>query len=148
MKLNARVILSIVIGFLGITAAMMPDKKNSSIQLNEKQLLQEMLLDANYVSVDELAGLIISGDPSIRIIDVRPAKDFRDPIPNSINVPIDSVFSESFIYAFDQSTYKNIIVSNDDQLSTQVWMIMRQLGFANNYLLKGGINEWNWVWDP
>ena len=141
--MNTRVILSIIIAVFGATAAILPDKKNSSIQLNEKQLLQEMLFESNYVSVDELADLIISGDPSIRLIDVRPASEFKDPIPNSINVPIDSIFSENFIYAFDQNTYKNIIIGEGDVLSTQVWMITRQLGYANNYLLKGGIKEWN-----
>ena len=92
--MKSREILSIIIISLGIMGAMLPGRKNDSIALNEKELLQEMLLETNYISVDELAHLLISGDPSIQLIDVRPASDFKEPLPRAINIPIDSLFSE------------------------------------------------------
>jgi rhodanese-related sulfurtransferase len=141
--MKAREILSIVVLALGLTAAMFPNKKNDSIALTEREMLQQMLLESNYVSVDELAGLLINGDPSIRLIDVRHANEFKDAVPGAINIPIDSIFSENYAYLFDQFLVKNIIYSNDDRLSTQVWMMTRQLGYANNYLLKGGLKAWN-----
>ena len=141
--MKSREIFSIVVLALGLTAAMLPYKSNDSIQLNEQQLLQEMLNESNYVTVDELAHLIISGDPSIRLIDVRPVSEFEKPLPRAINVPIDSIFSDDYAYLFDQTTMKNVIYGADDRRSTQVWMITKQLGYANNYLLKGGLEAWD-----
>ncbi len=140
--MKSRVLFSIVVLALGITSAMLPQKSNDSIQLNERQMLQEMLNESNYVTVDELAHLIISGDPSIRLIDVRPVSEFKKPLPQAINIPIDSIFSENYAYLFDQSAMKNVIYGQDDRRSTQVWMMTRQLGYANNYLLKGGLDAW------
>ena len=41
--MKSREIISIIILALGLTAAILPNRKNDSIQLTEKQLLQEML---------------------------------------------------------------------------------------------------------
>ncbi|MAX27774.1 MAG: hypothetical protein CMJ19_25040 [Phycisphaeraceae bacterium] len=147
--MNTRQIFSIIVLALGLTAAILPNKRNDSFTLNEEELLQEMLLGKNYVSTDELADLLISGDPSIQIIDVRPAEEFKDPIRGAINIPIDSLFSDTYGYLFDQLVMKNIIYSENDQLATQVWMITKQLGYKNNYLLKGGLNAWeSTILDP
>lgn len=141
--MKAREIISIIVLALGITAAMLPNRRNDSIQLNEKELLQEFLQESNYVSADELAHLLITGDPSIQLIDVRPVSEFNKPLPRAINIPLDSVFSENYAYLFDQSVMKNVIYGADDQTPTQVWVMMKQLGYANNYLLKGGLEAWN-----
>jgi rhodanese-related sulfurtransferase len=141
--MKSREIISIIILALGITAAMLPNRKNDSIQLTEKQLLQEMLLEANYLSADELAHLLISGDPSIQLIDVRAASEFKKPLRGAINIPLDSIFSENYAYLFDQSVMKNVIYGEEDQTATQVWVMMKQLGYTNNYLLNGGLKAWN-----
>ncbi|MBT33653.1 MAG: hypothetical protein CMO01_28655 [Thalassobius sp.] len=140
--MKSREIFSVIILAMGLIAAILPGRKNDSIQLNERELLQEMLLETNYISVDELAQLLISGDPSVQLIDVRPISEFKDPLPRAINIPIDSIFSENYAYMFDQNIMKNIIYGLDDETATQVWMITKQLGYANNYLLKGGLQAW------
>jgi rhodanese-related sulfurtransferase len=141
--MKSREYLSIFILMMGLMAAILPQKSNDSIQLTEKQLLQEMLLETNYFSVDELAHLLISGDPSIQLIDVRPFSEFKKPLPFAINVPLDSIFSDDYAYLFDQSLKKNVIYGMNNQRATQIWMITKQLGYANNYLLKGGLHAWN-----
>ena len=140
--MNTRSIISIIILALGAVAAVLPNRQNDSGLLTGHEVLQEMLFDANYVSVDELAHLLISGDPSIQLVDVRSATDFKEPIPGAVNIPYDSIFSENYAYLFDQDVMKNVLYSDDDRLAAQVWMITTQLGYTNNYLLKGGINEW------
>jgi rhodanese-related sulfurtransferase len=128
---------------MGTTAAILPERKNDSIMLNEQELLQEMLRGSNYFSVDELADLLINQDPSIRLIDVRSAEQFVKPIRGAMNVPVDSVFNEKYDFLFDQRMMKNVIYADNDAAAVQVWMIMTQLGYKNNYLLKGGLVEWN-----
>lgn len=140
--MNPRIILSLIIISLGATAAILPSKKNDSLLLNEKQLLQEMLLETNYISVDELADLLIQGDPSIQLIDVRSVSELKEPLPRAINIPVDSIFSPNYDYLFDQDVRKNIIYGLNDQKAVQVWMLTKQLGYKNNYLLKGGLKAW------
>jgi len=140
--MKIKTIFFVIIIFLGMTAAMLPAKKNDSVALTEHELLQEMLRANNYLTTDVLAEKLIMGDPSIQLIDVRPTREFEDPLPGAINIPIDSLFSENWIFYFDQGVRQNIIYGLDDALATQVWMITRQLGYKNNYLLKGGLNEW------
>lgn len=147
--MNSRIILSIAILALGTTAAILPKRTNSSIMLNEQELLQEMLRGSNYLSVDELADLLINMDPSIRLIDVRPADQFNDPIRGAINIPLDSIFSDTYSGFFDQGVMKNVIYSENDAEAVQVWMIKTQLGFKKNYLLKGGLTAWkSQILDP
>lgn len=140
--MKSRIIFSTIVVTLGLTGAMLPTKKNDSITLNERELLHEMLLSRNYVSADELAELLISGDPSVQLIDVRPADQFKDALPRAISIPFDSLFNEDNAYIFDQSIMNNIIYGQDDKVATQVWMILKQLGYKNNYLLKGGLEGW------
>ena len=140
--MKSREILSVFILALGITGAMLPGRKNDAIALNEHELLQEMLMESNYITADELAHLLISGDPSIRLIDVRSASKFKNPLPRATNIPLDSIFEDNFLYLFDQSIYKNVIYGLEDQQATQVWVITKQRGYGNNYLLKGGLNAW------
>lgn len=140
--MKSREIISIAILALGLMAAILPGKNNDSIELNERNLLNEMLQEDNYISVDELAHLLISGDPSIQLIDVRPSSEFKQLLPRAINIPLDSIFSENYAYIFDQDIMKNIIYGPDDRAATQIWMITTQLGYKNNYLLKGGMEAW------
>jgi rhodanese-related sulfurtransferase len=141
--MNARVILSIVVLALGGVAAMLPNSKNSSLELNEKALHQELMLSSHFVTVDELADLLINQDPSVQLIDVRTIEEAKkDPLPAALNIPLDSMFSPEKNFYLDQSVMKNILYSEDDQLATQVWMIARQKGYKNNYILQGGINAW------
>jgi rhodanese-related sulfurtransferase len=141
--MKARSIFSIIIIALGSVAAIIPQKRNDSIERNERQMLTEMLLESNYISADELAHLLIEGDPAIRIIDVRSVDEFKDPLPRALNVPLDSIFSENYAYLFDQRTMKNVLYAENDQKAVQVWMLTKQQGFDNNYLLKGGLEAWD-----
>lgn len=147
--MNTRIVFSVIVLGLGLTAAMLPSRRNDSIALNERELLQEMLRETNYLTPDEVADLLIAGDPSIQLIDVRPISEFVDPLPRAINIPVDSLFSENYAYVFDQLILKNVIYGIDDQQATQVWMITKQLGFRQNYLMKGGLNDWkSTILDP
>jgi 3-mercaptopyruvate sulfurtransferase SseA len=36
----------------------------------------------------------------------------------------------------------NILYSNSTVVANEAWMITRQLGYMNNYVLEGGLNYW------
>ena len=58
------------------------------------QLLAEISTGTQFVSPDEVAGKIISKDPSIQLIDVRNPRDFdMFSLPGAVNVPLQDILS-------------------------------------------------------
>ncbi|MEO9804901.1 MAG: rhodanese-like domain-containing protein [Reichenbachiella sp.] len=141
--MKTREIFSILILMLGVVAAVMPGKDGDSKELKGEEMSWETLMESKYVSVDELAHLLISGDPSIQLIDLRSIDALEKLLPGAINIPLDSIYNENFEYLFDQDNRKNIIYAKSDSISKQVWMIMAKKGYPNNYILEGGLESWN-----
>jgi rhodanese-related sulfurtransferase len=141
--LNVRAILSIIIIAFGAVLAIIPDKYNPSKELNAKDVLLEINTGTHMLSADEVAKRIMSGDPSIQLIDIRSAKEFAEfTLPNAINIPFDSLLNESYESYVNQDKKTNIFYSNGTVLSVEAWMLTKQKGYKNNYILKGGINAW------
>ncbi len=141
--MRARIILSIVLVSLSAIAAMLPQKKNSSIRLNANELLQEINLGTYKISSDELTDIIINNDPEFMLVDIRSADEFKKfSLPGAINIPFDSLFTENWIAYIDQDLRKNIFYSNGSTLASQALILTRQRGFKNNFVLEGGLNKW------
>lgn len=141
--MNTRIIISIIIISLGSIAAMLPRTKTSSIQLTADELLLELRRQTHVVSVDELADLLINQDPSVLLIDVRDSMDYAQyHLPGAINIPLNNLLDPEWLPYVDQISQKNIFYSNGTTLSSEAWIITRQLGFRNNYVLDGGLNGW------
>jgi rhodanese-related sulfurtransferase len=141
--MNTRIILSIIIISLGSIAAMLPKTKTSSTQLTADQLLLEMKRQTYVVSVDELADLLINNDPSILLIDVRDSVEYEKyHLPGAINIPLKNLLDPKWIPYVDQISQKNIFYSNGTTLANEAWILTKQLGFRNNSVLGGGLNDW------
>ena len=141
--MKSRVILTIVMVSLSAIAAILPQKTNSSIQLNARELLQEINLGTYKISGDVLTGILINSDPGYMLIDIRPVEEFNKfSLPGAINIPFDSLFSENYIMYIDQDLRKNIFYTNGSALSSQALILSRQKGFKNNFVLDGGLNGW------
>ena len=141
--MNTRVILSIILISFGSIAAILPKEKTSSIRLNADQMLHEIRLETNLISSDELADLLINKDPSILLIDVRDSADYvKFHLPGAINIPLKNILDDNWIPYIDQVSQNNIFYSNGTMLSSEAWIVTKQLGFKNNFVLDGGINEW------
>jgi rhodanese-related sulfurtransferase len=141
--MNTRIIISILIISLGSIAAMLPKTKTSSTQLTADQLLLEMKMQTYVVSVDELADLLINNDPSILLIDVRDSVAYEKyHLPGAINIPLSNLLDPDWIPYVDQISQKNIFYGNGTTLANEAWIVTKQLGFKNNYVLGGGLNNW------
>jgi rhodanese-related sulfurtransferase len=111
--------------------------------LTSKEMLQEIQKKNHFVSVDNLAKRIIENDPSILLIDVRNAKDFKTfALKNAVNIPIDSLLVESSMEIYEQENMSIIFYSNGTTQASEAWMMVRQMGFSNVSVLQGGVNEW------
>lgn len=141
--MSTRFVLSIVFIFLGFVAAILPQKDYSSVELDADQLLKELQLETYVISVDKMAEAIISKDPSYQLIDLRPAAEFdKYSLPGALNIPFDSLFEEKWLPYIDQIARKNVFYGNGTMLASQAWVLTRQRGFKNNYILDGGLNHW------
>ena len=141
--MRVRFVLSIVLVCMGLVAAILPQKQNSSLELDAQQLLNEIQLENYVISVDEMANALINNDPEYQLIDVRSEADYKAyNLPGSLNIPFDSLFSETWAPYIDQVARKNVFYSNGTTLANQAWMLTRQKGYKNNYILRGGLNNW------
>lgn len=141
--MNIRFFLTIVLVSLGLVAAILPQKKNSSVELDARQLLHEIQLENHMISIDEMANALINNDPEYQLIDLRSEEEYNQyNLPGSINIPFEKLFDAEWIPYIDQIARKNVFYSNGSTLSGQAWLLTRQRGIRNNYILKGGLNNW------
>lgn len=141
--MKARLILASIIIPLGIIIAAVPGNTTLPYKLTAEQMLEEVQSGIQFIHPDEMAHMIISKDPSLQIIDVRSADEFdRFSLPNAINIPLSDILNEDYAEYIDQDVKLNVFYSNGTTDSNQAWMITRQLGYENNYVLQGGLNYW------
>lgn len=112
-------------------------------QIEPQQLLVEMVQPTRYVTTDQVAKMIIHGDPSLELIDVRPAAEFgKFTLPNAVNIPLDSLINSESLGYFGIPGTKVVFVSNDDIAADQAWVLTKRLGYKSTYVMQGGLNRW------
>jgi len=143
MKFTPRTLLSAVALLLGIIIALVPQNTTQPFKLTAPQLLQEIKSRSELISPDELAQWLVAKDPSIQLIDVRtPAEYERYHLDDALNIPLADILNKKYRDILDQDVKTNILYSNGTLFAQQAWMILRQLGYRNNYVLQGGLNYW------
>jgi rhodanese-related sulfurtransferase len=136
------IILASVLVLLGIGLVFLKANTNKD-ELNPEKLLTEINENTRYISTDELAKRIIESDPSVQLIDVRPAKEAsKFMLQGAINIPLADLLNEDSQAVFGQDGKDFIFYSNDDIFANQAWTITRRLGIKNLHVLKGGLNYW------
>lgn len=136
-------LLALIIIPLGIIIAAMPADKVNHSRLSPDELLQEAGAGVQFIVPDVVADMLVQKDPSLRLIDVRTPEEFEDySLPGSINVPLSNLLSEEYKDILNQDAYMNVFYSNGSVYANQAWMISRQLGYENNFVLEGGLNYW------
>jgi len=141
MKKTYILIIAIAV-ILGITVALMP-ARNNRVELKPSEMLLSVMDESRFISVDDVTKLMINGDPSIVLIDVRSPEEFaKYSLPNAINIPLDSILSENYESVLNQKVTKNIFFSNGTIYANQAWMLTKRLNFSNNYIMEGGLNAW------
>lgn len=135
--------LTLVLLILGLIIALVPANTTRPFKLTADQLLEEIRSGTQFISPDEVAGKIIQKDPSIQLIDVRNPREFdMFSLPGAINIPLQDILSEANHDILNQGTKMNVFYSNGSSESLEAWLLTRQLGYQNNYVLQGGLNYW------
>lgn len=142
-KLNFRIVITFILILLGVIIAAVPENTTKPFKLTSGQLLDEIKSGTQFVQPDQVADMLINKDPYLRLIDVRSPEDYdRFHLPGAINVPLDNILSDQWTDVLDQDVYMNVLYSNGTTHSNEAWILVRQLGYANNYVLEGGLNYW------
>ena len=135
--------LTLVLLILALVIALVPQNTTRPYKLTAEQLLAEIRTGTQFVSPDEVADKIIQKDPSIQLIDVRNPREFdMFNLPGAINIPLQDILSEGNVEVLNQGTKMNILYSNGSTEANEAWLLTRQLGYQNNYVLQGGLNYW------
>lgn len=141
--MDARIKYSVLLVGVGIILAFLPFDAAQTFQLKSNELLTKSASEDMYFSVDQVARAVNSEDSTVQIIDVRSAEQFREcNIPSSINIPFSDLQNPLWEATLNQKKVKNILYGNGDQTANYAWTIVTGLGYPNNYVMKGGLNEW------
>jgi rhodanese-related sulfurtransferase len=141
--MNPRIILAVFIIPLGLIIAAIPPNKTKQYKLTASELLAEVNTRTQYITPETVADMIIKKDPTLQLIDVRSQDEFEKfSLSDAINIPITDLLSDKYTDILDQDTKMNIFYSNGTITANEAWMITRQLGFKNNFVLEGGLNYW------
>jgi rhodanese-related sulfurtransferase len=135
--------LTLVLLILAGIIALVPQNTIRPYKLTAGQLLEEIRTGTQFISPDEVADKIIQKDPSIQLIDVRNPREFEMfSLPGAVNVPLQDILSETNNDLLNQGTRMNIFYSNGSTEANEAWLLTRQMGYINNYVLQGGLNYW------
>jgi len=141
--MKPRLILAFVTIGLGLIIAAVPPDTTKPYKLTAAQVLEEVNTRTQYIAPDVVADMIVKKDPSLRLIDVRGKDEFdKYHLENAVNIPLTDLLSEEYTEILDQDIKMNIFYSNGSLHANEAWLISRQLGYGNNFVLEGGLNYW------
>jgi len=141
--MNSRIILASFIVPMAMIIAAVPSNTTRQYKLTAQELLQEAISYEPYVHPDNVADMLVQQDPSLQLIDVRTPDEYdKFSLPGAVNIPLSEILSEKYVDFLDQDFKTNVFYSNGTLKSNESWMITRQLGYENNYVLQGGLNYW------
>ena len=141
--MKPRTLLAMFIIPMGLIIAAVPQNKTKPYKLTADELLAEVNTRTQYITPDAIADMIIKKDPSLRLIDVRSQDEFEKfSLPGAINIPVTDLLSDQYTDILNQDVKMNVFYSNGSLVANEAWMITRQLGYLNNFVLEGGVNYW------
>lgn len=141
--MDERIKYSLLLVGIGIILAFLPFNATDSFLLKSDELLSKSESEENYLSVDQVARMVNKEDSTILLIDLREAGQFKEcNIPGSINIPFSDLLNPWWEGTFNQKKIKKIFYGNGDQTANCAWSIVTGLGYKNNFVMKGGLNEW------
>ena len=142
-QFTPRQMLSVIILSLGLIIAAVPKNTTTPYKLGAEQILAEMKSGTQYLHPDLIAQMLVEGDPTLQLIDVRPLSEFEKyHLPGAINIPFDDLLSPQYQDILNQNVMMNVLYAHGPTRANEAWMLIRQLGYNNNYVLEGGLNYW------
>jgi len=135
-------ILAVLMIVLALGLVLVPKKKELK-ETDPQALLLAIAEKSRYQSVDQVTHRIIENDPTLILIDLRPADQFKAfALPGAINIQPDSLLSASTLALLNEPGKDKILYANSDQLAEKAWVTGTRYAVNRLYVMKGGMNEW------
>ena len=135
-------ILAILLIVLALGLVILP-KKNELKETNPKELLLAVVEKSRYLTIDQVTHRIIENDPTLLLIDLRPADQFKTfALPGSLNILPDSLLSRTNTELFNQPGKDKVLYGNADLTSEKAWLLCSRYALNRIYIMKGGMNGW------
>ena len=135
-------ILAILLIVLALGLLILP-KKSEQKEIAPKELLSSVVGKSRYLTVDMVTHRIIENDPTLLLIDLRPADQFKTfALPGAINIQPETLLSKSNLEILNQPGKDKVLYSNADLSSEKAWLLCSRTSVNRMYIMKGGLNEW------
>ncbi|HVN58738.1 MAG TPA: rhodanese-like domain-containing protein [Bacteroidales bacterium] len=141
--MKPRTLLALFLIPLGLVIAAVPQNTTRPYKLTADQLLSEVKTRTQYIAPETVADMLVKKDPTLRLVDVRSQDEFEKfSLPGAVNVPIPDLLNDKYTEILNQDSKMNVFYSNGTITANEAWMVTRQLGYKNNFVLEGGLNYW------
>ncbi|MFZ2341201.1 MAG: rhodanese-like domain-containing protein [Bacteroidales bacterium] len=135
--------ISLLLIMLSLILALLPLTSNRSFTGEPHNLLAGVLSEEASLSVDQVAGYIVTEDSTIQLIDLRAPEEFRkQTIPGAVNVQYKDLISKDPDIWLGDKDIKSIFYSDSDAEQSFALVYARGLGYDNVFVMDGGIGEW------
>jgi rhodanese-related sulfurtransferase len=135
-------ILAVLMIVLALGLALVPKKKELK-ETDPKVLLSAIAENSRYLSVDLVTHRIIENDPTLMLIDLRPADQFKAfALPGAINIQPDSLLTVSSRTLLNEPGKDKVFYGNADQIAEKAWLVGTRYSIGRLYIMKGGLNAW------
>jgi rhodanese-related sulfurtransferase len=135
-------ILAVLMIVMALGLVLLPKKKDMK-ETDARVLLSAIAEKSRYLSADLVTHRIIEYDPTLLLIDLRPAFEFKAfTLPGAINIQPDSLLTASTLKLLNQPGKDKILFANSDLTAEKAWLIGSRYAVNRLYILKGGLNEW------
>jgi rhodanese-related sulfurtransferase len=141
--MKPRVILSIVFLALGFIIAAVPKNKTMQFKVTASDMLSDLNGRSQFIGPDEIADMLVNKDPILQLIDLRSPEEYQEfHLPGAVNIPLSQILEPDFRGYIDQDLRLSVFYANGSVKANDAWIICKQLGYKNNYVLEGGLNYW------
>ena len=135
--------VSAILVLLAGVIIFLPESKQSSGELDVTGMLKAMNEPGHFLSVDQVARMVVNEDTSILLVDVRNPEAYRSVhIPGAINIPVSDILNPDWSGYLTDPEVKPVFYSNGNTLASEAWMICTQKGYTESMIMMGGMNEW------
>ncbi len=105
----------------------------------------DALMDAEYTILPEdVAYYVEIDEPGYLYVDLRNPYEFvKGNVPGSINIPQTDLLENKSLDFFDAAqndSMRVVLIASDEAAATDPWLLMKQLGYNNMWLMRGGWN--------
>lgn len=136
------ILLASLLVVLALGLVILP-KKNDRKESDPKALLSAVAERSRYLSADQVTHRIIENDPTLLLIDLRPADQYKTfALPGAVNLQPDALLGPSGLDLLNEPGKDKVLYSNSDLLAEKSWLVCTRYAAGRVYILKGGLNEW------